>query len=67
MTQLSQRLCLDLTDTLTSDGKMLPDLFERVLRAGVAEPETHLDDLFFTRRERRQNLVRYLPQIRKGN
>src|SRR5688572_23919116 len=54
MPELSQRLCLDLTDTLASDGEMLSDLFERMLRAGVAKPETHLDHLLFARRQRRE-------------
>ena len=60
MPELSQCLRLDLTDTFAGDRKMLADLFERVLGASVAEAETHLDDLFLTRSERCQNLIRYL-------
>src|SRR5262245_11394121 len=65
MTELSQGLCLDLTDTLAGHGKMLADLFERVLGTGISESETHLDHLFFTRRQRSEHLVRDLTQVRE--
>ena len=67
MTQLSQGFCLDLADTLAGHGKMLSDLFERVLRAGVAEAKPHLDHLFLTRRQRRENFIGDLTQIREGD
>ncbi len=67
MPQLSQRLGLDLADTFASDGKMLADLFKRVLGTGVAQPKTHFDDLFLTRRERRENFVGDLAQVREGD
>src|ERR1017187_2648440 len=72
MTQLSQRLCLDLPDTFSSDSKRLADLFERVLGA-VFQPKTHLDHFLFARRERAQDLSRLVLEgdidhrIRRGD
>src|SRR5205085_347284 len=62
--QFPKRLSFDLPDALARDGEVLADLFERVLAAVVAEAEAHLDDLLLARGERRQNLVRYLAQVR---
>ena len=64
MAQFSQGFRLDLADTFAGDGKMLSDFFERVFRSGVPKPEAHLDDLFFTRCQRRQNFVGDLAKIR---
>src|SRR5471030_2100614 len=67
MPQFAQRLGLYLADAFASNGKVLADLFERVLRAGVPKPETHLYDLFLTRRQRCEHLVGDLAQIRKSH
>ena len=63
MPQLSEGLGLDLADAFAGDGEMLADLFERMLGAGVAEAETHFDDLFLTRCERREDLVGDLAKV----
>src|SRR5688500_11371949 len=42
---------------------MLSDLFKRALFARLIQPESHLDDLFLARRERRQNVFRKLAQV----
>src|SRR3712207_1897707 len=63
--EFAQRLGFDLSDALAGDGEVLADLFERVLGAGGAEAEAHLDDLLLARRQRRQDLVRYLAQVRR--
>src|SRR5688572_1653077 len=44
---------------------MLSHLFKGVLRARISKPKTHLDHLFFTWRQCRQHLVRYLPEVRE--
>ena len=49
MSQLSQRLSLDLANAFASNGKVLANLFERVLGAGIAEAKSHLDDFFLSR------------------
>src|SRR6266566_1125336 len=46
VSQLPQRLGLDLTDALAGDREALADFLERVL-AAVADAEPHLDDLLF--------------------
>ena len=52
-----ERLRLDLANPLASDRKVLADLFQRVL-AAIANPEPHLDDLLFARRERLRAPIR---------
>ena len=41
VTELTERLCLDLTDTLTGDIKLLTDLFKRS-RSAVVKTESQL-------------------------
>src|SRR5258708_7618964 len=50
VTQLAQRLCLDLTDPFTRHVELLADFFERVIGAHL-DTETHAQHLRFTRRE----------------
>src|SRR5207253_11014211 len=61
MTELAQRLGLDLPDPFSGDGKILSDFFERVL-AAVREAEAQPQDLFLAGRERVEDLVRLLAQ-----
>src|SRR5215468_7357731 len=61
MTELAQRLRLDLTYALAGHGKVLPDLFERVL-AAVGESKAQAEHLLFSRRERVEDLVGLLAQ-----
>lgn len=51
VSQLSERLCFDLTDALTRNRKILAYFFESVL-ASVLQSEAHLDDLLFARAQR---------------
>src|SRR5271156_7042965 len=62
MTQLAQRLRLDLADALTGDLEALAHFFECVLGA-VFKTEAHLDHAFFARSERAQNLRGVLLQV----
>src|SRR5580704_9945470 len=62
MTQLAQRLGLDLPDAFASDLEALADLFECVLGA-VLKTEAHLDDPLFARRQRAKNLRGVLLQV----
>src|SRR5208283_441524 len=55
MPQLPQRFGFDLADAFTGDGERLSDFFERVL-AAVFQAEAHLDDFFFARSQRAQDL-----------
>src|SRR5215203_2824955 len=66
MSQLSQGLRFDLPDTLAGDCEVLADLFERMLRSGIAQAETHLDHFLFTRRERRKDLVSNFTKVRES-
>lgn len=50
MSQFAQRLRFDLTDPLAGHGEILSDLLERVV-AALANPEAHLENLLFARRE----------------
>src|SRR3954471_12866916 len=56
MTQLRQRLRLDLPDPLSGDPELLADLLERA-RVAVDEAEAQLDDLLLPVRERVQDRV----------
>src|SRR4030095_9110049 len=62
VTQLAQRLGLDLPDALARDGEALAALFERVL-AAVADAEPHLDDLLLARRQRLQHRLGLFLEI----
>src|SRR2546425_7201063 len=64
MTEFAQRFCFNLPDAFASDRKMLANFFQRVLRAGRAQPETHLDYFFFARSKRSQNFIRDFAEIR---
>src|SRR5215204_337806 len=59
VTQLAQRLRLDLADALASYFEVLSDFFERVV-ALLADAEAHAQNLFLARRERLQHLPRLL-------
>src|SRR5262245_4367565 len=61
MTELAQRLRLDLAYPLAGHGEILPDLFERVL-AAVRESKAQAEHLFFPRRQRVEDLVGLLAQ-----
>src|ERR1022692_1585371 len=63
VTQLPQRLRLNLPDTLPCHREILAHLFKRVL-AAVFQAEPHLDDLLFARGERLQHLRGLLAKIR---
>ena len=54
MLQFSQSLGLNLTNTLARNVKLLSDLFQRMI--GIhTDTETHTQNTFLTRRQRRQN------------
>src|SRR4029077_3387220 len=55
MTQFPECLGFDLADAFAGDCERLSHFLERVL-AAVFETEAHLDDFFFARRQRAQNL-----------
>src|SRR5215470_16747720 len=61
MTQLAERLGLDLADALPRDGEVLAHFFQRVL-AAVREAEAQTEHLLLARRERVQHLVGLLPE-----
>ena len=56
MTQLSERLCFNLSDTLTGYVEFLSDLLERALSA-VIETETKADDLLLTVGKRLKHFI----------
>src|ERR1700689_1227019 len=62
MTELAQRLSLDLPDSLARHREVLAHFLERML-AAVLQAEAHLDDLFFARTERLQYFRRLLAQV----
>src|SRR3954454_13375278 len=61
--ELAQRLRLDLADAFARHIERAANFFERVLGA-VADAEAHLEDLLLARRERAEDLVRLLFEIR---
>ena len=61
MTQLAERLGLDLADALAGDREVLADFFEGVL-AAVGEAEAQAQHLLLARGERVQHLVGLLAQ-----
>ena len=67
MAQLAQSLRFDLADTFASYREVLADFFQRMLRTGRPKSKTHLDHFLFARRERRQNLIRDLAQVRSNH
>src|SRR2546428_1654416 len=62
MTELGQRLRLDLADALARDREARPDLLERVVRA-LADAEAQPQHLLLARRERREHLSRLLLEV----
>ena len=64
MTQLAQRLCLNLTDAFTSYVKFLADFFQSSGTA-VYNAETELKDLLLTRGKRGENLFELLTKERE--
>ena len=67
MTQLSQRLSLDLTNTLTCNVKFLADLFQRAA-SSVVKTEAQLYHMLLTRCKRVKLAVKHLAQngLRRG-
>ena len=63
MAQLAQRLGFDLADTFARDVELLADLFERVVGVHL-DPESHAQDLGFTRRQRIEHVFAYVAQGR---
>jgi hypothetical protein len=62
LTQLAQRLRLDLANTFARDSKQFADLFESTVVL-LPDPETHPQDLLFAGRQRRKDLARQLAEI----
>src|SRR5215510_11741794 len=62
MTQLAQRLRLDLPDAFARDREALAHFFERVL-AAVADAKAHLDHFFLARRQRLQHRFGLFLQV----
>src|SRR4051794_22042475 len=63
MLELAQRLRLDLADALARDGKLLADLFQRVI--GVhADAEAHAEHPLLARGQGGQHPRRRLAQVR---
>src|SRR5437867_13379275 len=59
MTELAQRLRLDLADALARDRKARPDLLERVVRA-LPDAEAQPQHLLLARREASEHLSRLI-------
>src|ERR1700722_17394522 len=62
MPQLAQRLGFDLANAFARDRKRLPDFFQSML-AAIFQPEAHLDDFLFARRQRAQDLAGLVLQV----
>src|SRR6266545_1875942 len=62
MSELAQRLGLDLPDAFARDREALAHFLQRVL-AAIADAEAHLDDLFFARRERLEHRFGLLFEV----
>src|SRR5262245_57139647 len=62
MTQLAQRLRLDLAYAFAGDREVLAHFFERMF-AAVAHAEAHLDDLLFAWRQRLQHRLDLFLQV----
>ena len=63
MTKLAKSFCFDLADTFARHRKMLADFLERVLGSSRTKPESHLDNFFLSRRQRREYFVGNLAQV----
>src|SRR5436853_1552894 len=63
MSELSQRLGFDLTDSLAGDREVLTNLFQRWLAAVRAKTEPHLDYFFFARRQRFHDFLSHFANI----
>src|SRR3990172_5363286 len=61
MPQLAESLGFNLANAFAGDCEILTDFFQRVV-AAVVQSEAHLNDLFFTRRQRLQYRLRHLFQ-----
>ena len=66
MAQLSERFCLNLTDTLTGNAKVLANLFQSTT-AAVLQTKAQLQYPFFTDSKRFQNLLQLFTQQSKGS
>ena len=66
MTQLPERLRLDLTDSLTGDVKFLSDLLEGS-GSSVIETEAEPENLLFPLGQRSKHLFQLLLQHREGS
>src|SRR3954470_10578990 len=62
MAKFLKRLCLNLADPLPRDGEMLAYFFKRVF-ATVLKPESHFDNLLFTRTQSFKNFGRLLAKV----
>jgi hypothetical protein len=61
MTELSECLCLDLSDTLTSDIELLANFLEST-RSSVLKTETEFDNLLFSGGESTKNITKLLTK-----
>ena len=62
MPQLPQCLGFNLSDTLAGDPEFLAYFFQRVL-SPVLQSKPHLDDAFFARSQRIQNLLGHFFEV----
>src|SRR2546422_10650952 len=62
MTELAERLRLDLADALACDGEALTDLFERVIET-PSDAKAHAKHALLSRRERCQHALALLAQM----
>ena len=63
MPQLPQRFGFDLADAFAGDRERLPDFFFQSVLAAVFEAEAQLDDFFFARGQRAQDLSSLVLQV----
>src|SRR5690606_8831845 len=62
VSQLAERLGLDLADAFAGDGEVLTDLLEGVV-GGLADAEAHAEDLLFAGGERGQDTTCLIGQV----
>ena len=62
MAQFAQGLRFDLPNALARDGELLSHFFQRVI-GFFADAEPHAQDLFFARRQSRQNFAGLFLQV----
>src|SRR2546423_5467445 len=67
MPQFAKSFRFDLTNALASHREMLADLFQRVFRSGRSQSKTHLDYFLLAWRQRRQDLIGDLTQVRSNH